>query len=251
MGKADNMRRGIKLIAALGIAATILSCSTGCSQETMDALRGLANTINDELGQLGEAATAAEAYLELKDLYLNADTEPTKQYYDAESGRIFEEYYMEMGIPDCYKVTENIVVSRDVTTADDELVGITHKDDEPASTNEAVDPLTLPLKQERVDTTLTLYDKTDLAKFHRLTNNAYANAMLTEVEVTDTAENAKAQYDVKSSATTNDPTMLGSVDGKTGYELRELIKKSSDGVKDSYSSLYRQEMENTTSELTD
>ena len=55
------MRKGIKLIATLGIAAVILSCSTGCSKETMDALSGLANTINDGLGQLGEAASAGRA----------------------------------------------------------------------------------------------------------------------------------------------------------------------------------------------
>ena len=236
------MRKGIKLITALGTATVILSCSTGCSKETMDALSGLANTINDGLGQLGEAASAAEAYIELKDLYLNMEAEPTKQYYDAETGRIFEEYYAEMGIPACYKIVENIVVSRDVTTADDELVGITHKDGDHISTNEAVDPLTLPLKQERVETTLTLYEKTDMAKFHRLTNNAYANAMLTEVAVTDTAENATVQYAVKSSATTNDPTFCGAVDGKTGYELRETIKTAIDNLRNNYSNLYQQEI---------
>ena len=234
------MRKGIKLIMALGTAAVILSCSTGCSKETMDALNGLANTINDGLGQLGEAASAAEAYIELKDLYLNMEAEPTKQYYDAETGRIFEEYRAEMGIPACYKVVENIVVSRDVTTADDELVGITHKDGDDTSTNEAVDPLTLPLKQERVETTLTLYEKTDIAKFHRLTNNAYANAMLTEVAIIE--DNATAQYEVKSSATTNDPTFCGAVEGKTGYELRETIKTAIDNLRNNYSNLYQQEI---------
>ena len=234
------MRKGIKLIMALGTAAVILSCSTGCSKETMDALNGLANTINDGLGQLGEAASAAEAYIELKDLYLNMEAEPTKQYYDAETGRIFEEYRAEMGIPDCYKVVENIVVSRDVTTADDELVGITHKDGDDTSTNEAVDPLTLPLKQERVETTLTLYGKTDMAKFHRLTNNAYANAMLTAVDATE--EDATAPYEVKSSATPNDPTFCGAVDGKTGYELRETIKTAIDNLRNNYSNLYQQEI---------
>lgn len=232
------MRNGIRLIATLGIAAVILSCSTGCSKETMDALSGLANTINDGLGQLGEAASAAEAYIELKDLYLNMETEPTKQYYDAETGRIFEEYRAEMGIPACYKVVENIVVSREVTTADDELVGITHKDGDDTSTNEAIDPLTLSLKQERVETTLTLYEKTDMAKFHRLTNDAYANAVLTAVDVTE--EDATAQYEVKSSATTNDPTFCGAVDGKTGYELREALKTAIDNLRNNYSDLYQQ-----------
>lgn len=234
------MRKGIKLITALGTAAVILSCSTGCSKETMDALSGLANTINDGLGQLGEAASAAEAYIELKDLYLNMEAAPVKQYYDAETGRIFEEYRAEMGIPDCYKVVENIVVSRAVTSADDELMGITHKDGDDTSTNEAVDPLTLSLKQERVETTLTLYGKTDMTKFHRLTNNAYANAMLTAVDVTE--EDATAQYEVKSSATTNDPTFCGAVDGKTGYELREAIKTAIDNLRNNYSDLYQQEI---------